>query len=173
MAMTRRNAAGSLFSPLAEALDRFFEASGRLIDEGSAHSPTLDLLTVGQPLPVDIYETADEYIIDIAAPGIPPYELRMEATAQEILLRARFARPAHPQGPAQGLGRYVRRERFEGEMERRIPLPAPIDATRITTTYGYGLLTLHAPKIAQPQATASGSTASATAGAPGGAAPLG
>jgi HSP20 family protein len=167
MAMTRRDAAGSLFSPLAEALDRFFEVSGHLIDEGTAHSPTMDLLTVGQPLPVDVYETAQEYVIDIAAPGIPPYELKIEATGQEILVRARFARLAH-----EGSGRYVRRERYEGEMERRIPLLAPIDANRITTTYGYGLLTLRAPKILQAQATSIDPAAEASADGLGRTAPI-
>jgi HSP20 family molecular chaperone IbpA len=163
MAMTRRDATGSMFSPLAEALGRLFEESSRLIDEGSARSPTLDLLTVGQPLPVDIYETAEEYIIDVAAPGLPPQALSVQATEQEITLRGQWPRGARATQP----GRYVRRERYEGDMERTLALPAPIDPDRIWSTYAYGLLTVHAPKIAQPQPASEETQAQTTQGADG------
>jgi len=141
--LTRRDAAG-IFSPLTAALGRLFEESSRAIDEGIAHSPTLDLLTAGQPLPVDIYETATEFVIDIAAPGISPQALSVQATGQAITLRAQWPREARATQP----GRYVRHERFEGEMERTLALPAPIDPDRVWSTYAYGLLTLHAPKSA-------------------------
>lgn len=152
--LTRRDAA-SIFSPLSAALGRLFEESSRAIDEGVAHSPTLDLLTAGQPLPVDVYETATEFVIDIAAPGIPPQALSVQATGHAITLRAQWPRGARAAQP----GRYVRHERFEGEMERTLALPAPIDPDRLWSTYAYGLLTLHAPKTAQPQATTGGPSA--------------
>ncbi len=149
MATTRREVlirrdAASVFSPLAATIGRLFEESSRAIDEGIAHPPTLDLLTAGQPLPVDIYETETEFIVDVAAPGIPPQALTAQATGQTIILRAQWPRGARATQP----GRYVRRERYEGEIERTLALPAPIDPQRVWSTYAYGLLTLHAPKIA-------------------------
>lgn len=141
--------AGTLFSPLREALDRLFVESGRIIDEGVAHSPTLDLLTAGQPLPMDIYETETEFILDAAVPGLPLEAIAISASSQLITLRAQWPSGARA---AEQPGRYVRHERYEGEMERRIRLTAPIDPQRISTTYVNGLLTVRMPKMAQTQA---------------------
>lgn len=144
MAMTRRETT-SVFSPLRQALDRLLEDSGRILDEGVAHSATVDLLTAGQPLPVDVYETATEYILDIAAPGIPLSGLTISTEPQVIRLRAEWKYGARA---AEQPGRYVRHERYEGEMTRRIPLPFPIDPRRMSSSYANGVLTLRAPKLA-------------------------
>jgi HSP20 family protein len=134
-----------MFSPLCQALDRFFEDSGKILDEGIAHSPTLDLLTAGQPLPVDVYESATEYIVDAALPGIPIMAMTISATPQLITLHAEWKRGVRA---SEQPGRYVRHERFEGEMQRHIPLSFPIDPSRISSSYANGVLTLRVPKIA-------------------------
>lgn len=151
MAMTTRRETAEVFSPLRRALDRLLEDSGRILDEGVAHSATFDLLSAGQPLPVDVYETATEYIVDVSAPGIAPSALTISAEPQAIRLRAEWKRDSRA---TEQSGRYVRHERYEGEMMRRIPLPFPIDPTRVSSSYANGVLTLHAPKLAHATQTA-------------------
>ncbi len=42
--------------------------------------------------------------------------------------------------------KYVRRERYEGEMSRTFTLPTQIDPEKVQATYEHGVLTLHIPK---------------------------
>ena len=44
--------------------------------------------------------------------------------------------------------KYVRRERYEGEMSRTIMLPSQIDPEKVQAAYESGVLTLHIPKSA-------------------------
>lgn len=136
------------FTSLLQAIDHLFEESGRAIDAGVAHSPTIELLTAGQPLPVDVYETVTEYILDAAVPGIPTSAIAISATPQSITLHAAWERGVR--GSEQP-GHYLCHERFEGEMRRRIGLPTPIDPRRISMTYANGVLTLRATKLAAEQ----------------------
>jgi HSP20 family protein len=149
MSITRHETAQTV-SSLREAFDRLLVASGRAIDEGVAHSPTLELLTVGQPLPMDVYESETEYILDAAIPGVPVAAVSISASSQSIIVRAEWKRGMRA---TEQPGRYLRHERFEGEMERRIALPFPIDPERVTTAYANGVLTLRARKILQDQPT--------------------
>ena len=48
-------------------------------------------------------------------------------------------------------GRYVRRERYEDEMTRVVPLPGAIDESRVEATYEHGVLTVRIPKAACAQ----------------------
>ncbi len=48
-------------------------------------------------------------------------------------------------------GRYIRRERYEGEMTRVVSLPGPIDESRVEATYEHGVLKVHIPKAAGSQ----------------------
>jgi HSP20 family protein len=119
-------------TPLREAMSRLFEESfiGPRRIEG-----------FGRTIPVDIRETQDSYIVEASLPGIKPEEL--EITAQENLLTIHATRKREEEKKE---GRYVRRERYEGEITRTIALPANIDSSKVTATYEGGVLTLQMPK---------------------------
>jgi len=129
-----------MFHPLREALTRLAKESSRLIEEGVTRSDGFELLKAGQPYPADIYETTDEYIVEVAIPGIRPDGLRITATARALTVRGNLAEAEEMGTP----GQYVLRERYSGEFDRTLHLPNVIDPTRVRATADYGVLRLRA-----------------------------
>ncbi len=121
--------------PLREAINRLFE--------DSFVGPRFELLS-NRAFPVDIYETENhqQYVIEVALPGIKPDEVQITAMGDTLTIRATQKRDEKT-----GKGTYVRRERYEGEISRMVSLPTLIDADKVQATYEHGILTLHVPKV--------------------------
>jgi HSP20 family protein len=93
---------------------------------------------------VDIYETADRFVISAELPGLYREDIRIEVQRDTIALRGE--RP--PDRPVQG--RYHRVERGHGAFSRSFALPQPIDADRMSADFLDGVLTIVVPKAVTP-----------------------
>jgi len=95
---------------------------------------------------VDLYETADRYVIVAEVPGMRQEDIHLEAHDGRLTLAGtRRPRPA-------GAEQYHRIERGHGSFRRTFPLPHPVDAARITADLRDGVLTVTCPKL--PEAAA-------------------
>lgn len=124
-----------------EGLTPLREAMNQLMEESFIRPMRFGLF--GSAFPVDVYETADEYVVEAMLAGVKPEELQVTAVRDTLTIRATI-KPARPEDKKAGT--YVRRERFEGEMLRVIALPTEIDADHVAATYEHGMLTLHVAK---------------------------
>lgn len=91
-------------------------------------------------IPLDLYETENEYVAKLAVPGLKPdnFEITMQ---QNVLLIN-----GHTQADQQeGVRYHVQEQRF-GDFNRTIQFPTPVDAEKIQASLADGLLTIQVPK---------------------------
>ena len=115
--------------------------------------PIRDLLAIQQRLdrfapgpagwrpPVDLHETADEYVITAEVPGMSREELEIHAHDGAVTLAGE--RRERPDACEQ----YHRIERGHGSFRRSFHMPSPIAEDRITADLRDGILTIRCPKI--------------------------
>lgn len=130
-----------MMTPLREAMNRLLE--------DSFISPARFDPLVGRALPLDVFDTESEYIIEASLPGVKPEDLKVSATDDTVTIRATIK---HDEQETKK-GSYVRRERHEGELARTVTLAAPIDPAKVSASYEHGVLRLTLPKseIAKPR----------------------
>jgi HSP20 family protein len=121
-------------TPLRDAMNRLFEES--------VVGPRFELI-FGRTFPLDIYESEDKqhYVIEASLPGFKPEEIQVTVEGDTLLIYAQKKEETRAEK-----GTYVRRERYEGEMSRRITLPTAIDPARVEATFEHGLLKLTVPR---------------------------
>jgi HSP20 family protein len=91
-------------------------------------------------LPLDLYETENEYVAKLAVPGLKPENF--EITMQQNVLVIR----GHTQNEQQeGVRYHVQEQRF-GTFNRSIQFPTAVDDDKIQATLADGILTLRLPK---------------------------
>lgn len=99
------------------------------------------------PLPAaDVYETDDEFVVELEVPGYAEPELAVEVTDHQLVVRGERRERRVERDRAFRL-----RERLERKFERRFVLPAEADADHVQATFDKGVLELHAPKLATAQ----------------------
>jgi HSP20 family protein len=116
--------------------------------------PMRDLLTlhehigqlVGTDAPgwtplVDLYETADAFVLTAELPGLSQDQIDIHAEEHRIVIRGE--RPSRSTGSEQ----YHRVERGHGPFGRTFALPEPIEVERVTADLREGLLTITMPKM--------------------------
>jgi HSP20 family protein len=120
--------------PLREAMNRLFEES--------FIGPRFALLTP-RTFPVDMYESADKlyYVIEAALPGFKLEEVHITAVGDTLTISV----VKKEEGKLEK-ERYVRRERYTGEMTRTFTLPTVVDVEKIEAVFEHGVLSLSIPK---------------------------
>ncbi len=94
--------------------------------------------------PVDLYETAAEFVLTAELPGLSRDQIDIHAEDSRIVIRgARGAEPAR-EIPCE---QYHRIERGHGRFSRAFSLPEPIDVERVTADLKDGVLTVTIPKV--------------------------
>ncbi|HEX9442002.1 MAG TPA: Hsp20/alpha crystallin family protein [Roseiflexaceae bacterium] len=91
---------------------------------------------------IDLYETEDEYVVKLAAPGLKPDNF--EITAQQNMLTIQGRTQAEEQ-QQEGARYHVREQRF-GEFVRTIRFPTQVDTEKTQATLADGILTIRVPK---------------------------
>jgi len=89
----------------------------------------------------DIYETDDEYVVELDVPGYEETELAIEVDDHTLSIRGEREKVAEEKTKEFRL-----HERFEREFERRFVLPAAADTEHMRATFVKGVLEVHAPK---------------------------
>jgi len=93
---------------------------------------------------VDLYETADRFVLSIELPGLKRDQIKIEL--QRDVLTIRGERAVHHEDGAQ----FHRVERGHGPFARTFPMPQPVDADRIAAEFHDGVLTVVVPKLVPP-----------------------
>ncbi|HYY54531.1 MAG TPA: Hsp20/alpha crystallin family protein [Candidatus Dormibacteraeota bacterium] len=123
------------FVSLREAMDRLLEDSvirpATLITNGQQ----------GTSFPVDLYETADGYVLKATLPGVAPDALDINATTDGVSIKAEVKPDAGVREES-----WLLRERRYGTFQRHFGLPMEIDPNKVEASFDNGVLTLTLPK---------------------------
>ena len=93
--------------------------------------------------PVDLYETAEEFVLTAELPGLSRQDIEIQADEFRILIRGARAGAPQPDVPCE---QYHRVERGHGRFSRAFTLPDAIDVERVSADLQDGLLTVTMPK---------------------------
>jgi HSP20 family protein len=91
----------------------------------------------------DIYETDDEFVVQLDVPGFEEKELEIEVSDHQLTVKGERTEAKERKEKAFRL-----RERLEREFERRFELPAEADTKQVKAKFEKGVLEVHAPKLA-------------------------
>jgi HSP20 family protein len=91
----------------------------------------------------DIYETDDEYVIELDVPGYAEKELTIEVSNHMLTVTGKYESASDQQERTYRLA-----ERLQMEFERRFELPLEVDPENMKATFEEGVLELHTPKKA-------------------------
>jgi HSP20 family protein len=89
--------------------------------------------------PVDIWENADELVIEIDAPGCRSEDLSAEVVDNQLVVSGE-------RSISDGASRRYRSERWQGRFVRTFLVPPGVDNGRINAEYVAGVLRLRVPK---------------------------
>ena len=92
--------------------------------------------------PVDLYETENEYVVKLAAPGLKPDNFEITMQQNMLTVQGRTQQGEEKQEDARY---HVREQRF-GEFLRTVQFPSQVDADKIQASLSNGILTIQVPK---------------------------
>jgi HSP20 family protein len=98
----------------------------------------------GQLVKMDVYTTADEFVVEASMPGVSPEqaEITVEGNTLTISGETRSSRQEEE-------GSAILREISRGSFTRSLTLPAGLEPDKATASFEDGLLTLRIPKAEQ------------------------
>ena len=96
--------------------------------------------------PVDLYETGDQLVLEMAVPGIRVDDLDISIEGRQLTIHGNFAASNDESR------RYWVQSIGHGEFSRTLTLPVPVVAEQIQARVHDGFLTLTMPKVAEAQA---------------------
>jgi HSP20 family protein len=90
----------------------------------------------------DVYETDDEFVVELEVPGFEEKELAIEVTDHVLCVKGDRTEIKEEKKKS-----FQLHERLEKHFERRFTLPTEADMAKVTATFGQGVLEVHATKI--------------------------
>ena len=122
--------------PEVEAMERRMR---RLFDDGAF---------TRMPLPnTDVYETEEEFVVELEVPGFDEKELEIEVHDQTLSVKGERTEEQEKEEKD-----FQLRERLESRFERRFVLPPEADTNKLNAVFSKGVLAIHAGKRAEPTA---------------------
>ena len=91
----------------------------------------------------DVYETPQEFVIELEVPGFAEKDIGLEVTDHTLVIKGEVKEAKEEKEKT-----FLLHERLERTFERRFFLPELADTEKVTATFKEGVLELHAPKIA-------------------------
>lgn len=91
--------------------------------------------------PVDLYETADAFVITIELAGFVPTDFHVEASDEQLTVSGRRNVPVAPAG-----AQFLHVERGQGAFSRRFTFPQRVAVADVKADFKDGLLTVSVPK---------------------------
>jgi HSP20 family protein len=95
---------------------------------------------------INLYETAEEFILITPLAGVQPEDLEITTTANTLTMKGERKRPATVADE-----HYRREERWLGKWSRTIAVPDKADLEHVTASLENGLLILRMPKVPASQ----------------------
>ena len=93
---------------------------------------------------VDVYETEDEFVLELEVPGYEEKELTIEVFDHTVAIAGERSEVEEKSDKVFRL-----HERLEKHFERRFELPPEADTKHLNAVFENGVLELHAPKSPQ------------------------
>jgi HSP20 family protein len=121
-----------------ELLDQL-DATAEQMSRALGLRPAGDAQFRGWLPPVDVWESNDELVIEIDAPGCEAEKLEAEVIDNQLVVSGERTQRDEAQ-------RRYRSERWQGRFARTFQVPAGVDNARIRADYVAGVLRLHVPK---------------------------
>ena len=90
----------------------------------------------------DVYETDDEYVVEVEVPGYAEKELSIEVSDHMLAIKG-----ARTKTKEEKTKEFALHERLEREFERRFVLPSEADTEHVKAVFGNGVLEVHAEKV--------------------------
>ena len=90
----------------------------------------------------DVYETADEFVVEVEVPGYDEKELSIEVSDHTLAVRG-----SHSGTTEEKHKEFALHERLEREFERRFVLPREADTEHVKAVFSKGVLEVHAHKL--------------------------
>jgi HSP20 family protein len=90
-------------------------------------------------LPVDVYTTEDEIVVQAPMPGVNPEEVDITMEGDTLTIKGEVKAPVENVD-------YVMQERWYGPFSRSLVINVPVDPDKIEATFENGLLTVVIPK---------------------------
>jgi HSP20 family protein len=135
----------SIFRPsstnLRHVLNRIFDDSLVGLPSISLRGDSRANLPEVRSIPLDIRETHDAYTVSATLPGCDKDAIDIGFAEDVLTIKARVSAPE-----IDDTTQWLLRERFSGQVQRSIKLPATIDADKAEASYRDGVLTLTLPK---------------------------
>jgi len=119
----------SLRTEMEELVERFF-----------GESAVAGLTGVWMPR-VDVEEKDDEIVVKADLPGTDPADVEVAVMGTTLVLKGE-----RKENREEKKKNFHRMERFVGRFYREVPLPAGVDADKVTATSAKGVLTVTIPK---------------------------
>jgi len=94
----------------------------------------------------DVYETKDEFVVELEVPGYEEKELGIEVTDHMVTVKGE-----RKEAKEEVEKTFRLHERLERQFERRFELPTDADTKHVRAKFTKGVLELHAPKLAAPK----------------------
>jgi HSP20 family protein len=91
----------------------------------------------------DVYETPEEYVVELEVPGYEEKELGLEISDHTLTVTGSRAETKEEIEKS-----YQLHERLERTFERTFMLPPEIDGEHVSAAFEKGVLKVHAPKLA-------------------------
>ena len=91
--------------------------------------------------PTDIYETDDEYVVELEVPGFEEQELTVEVFDHTLAIKGEREKTKDEKAKD-----FTLHERVEREFERRFVFPTQADTEHLKATFARGVLAVRAPK---------------------------
>jgi HSP20 family protein len=129
----------SRWDPLREMVS-LREAMDRLLEESWVRGPA-SMLSRAASFTVDLYETANEVVIEATLPGVEPDDLDISIVGDTLTIKADVK--AGPEAPDRN---YLIRERRPASATRVISIPQSVMADQAVATFKNGVLFLTLPK---------------------------
>jgi HSP20 family protein len=89
----------------------------------------------------DVYETDEEYVVELEVPGFEEKELAVQVTDHTVCVKGERTEEKVKKEKT-----YRRRERLDRSFERRFDLPPEADLDAVKADFKKGVLEIHAPK---------------------------
>jgi len=144
-AMTRRPEEGLM--PLRDVMNRLFQESflmpsvfDRFFEEFSQ-----DFGSTWRQVGTNLYETGDNYVVQIALPGMKPDSISCTVEGNVLTCTAESL----VQAPEKANALW---QSFGGKAEYQVTLPGEVQSDQAQATYEHGVLTITLPKTAQARA---------------------
>jgi HSP20 family protein len=96
----------------------------------------------------DVYETDEEFVVELEAPGYEEKELSVEISDHTLAIKG-----AHARTKDEKTKEFALHERVEREFERRFILPSEADMEHVKAAFTRGVLEVHAQKLQAAQPT--------------------